>query len=161
MHDANTRRLGWGFVFVQAILLVALIALPSSDQWPTPDWVHLMGTIIVGLGLLMVTVASLRLGSSLTPTPVPTERATLTTDGLYRFVRHPIYTGVLTIVVGLVLPSGSAVTLIVGIVTVAFFNVKATWEERRLAEHYPDYPTYAQHTPRFVPKPWHRPGVPR
>ena len=73
--------------------------------------------------------------------------------GAYRFVRHPIYTGVLTIVVGLVVPSGSAVTLAIGLATIAFFNVKARWEEDRLAETYPDYRDYARTTPRFVPRP--------
>ncbi len=155
MNDATARRLGWGFVFAQSILLVTLIVLPSGDRWPTPDGVHLAGTIIVALGLLLVIIASLRLGSSLTPTPVPSDRGSLTTTGLYHFVRHPIYTGVLMIVVGLVLPSGSAATLIVGLVTIGFFNAKAMWEEQRLAERYPEYPEYVQTTPRFLPNPWH------
>jgi len=103
--------------------------------------------------LVAVGVAALRLGAALTPTPVPTERGTLITGGLYTFVRHPIYTGVLIIVVGLVIRSGSLLTLLVGVATVWFFNAKAAWEEARLAERYPDYPAYAAVTPRFVPRP--------
>ncbi|MEZ5229928.1 MAG: isoprenylcysteine carboxylmethyltransferase family protein [Acidimicrobiales bacterium] len=145
--------LGWAFVAIQAILLVALVVLPSSDHWPTPSWLRTAGTVLVGVGLLETVVASLRLGRSLTPTPVPRERGSLATDGLYRYVRHPIYTGVLCIVAGLVAASGNVSTLAVGAVTVGFFHLKARWEEHRLAEHYPDYEAYAAVTPRFIPRP--------
>jgi protein-S-isoprenylcysteine O-methyltransferase Ste14 len=113
--------------------------------------------LIVG-GLAGIGVASLRLGSALTATPVPTERGSLTTGGLYRYVRHPIYTAVLGIVIGLVIRSGSVPSLAVGLATVGFFNVKARWEERRLAVAYPDYAAYAARTPRFIPHP--RPSRP-
>lgn len=65
-------------------------------------------------------------------TPVPKERAGLRTGGLYRFTRHPIYTGVLLFVVGTVVTSGSGWKLAVGVLTVVFFNVKARWEESQL-----------------------------
>jgi protein-S-isoprenylcysteine O-methyltransferase Ste14 len=55
-----------------------------------------------------------------------------------------------------VLRSGSLITLAVGAVTVAFFNAKAAWEEKRLAERYPGYAAYAARTPRFIPRPWAR-----
>lgn len=152
----TTQLLGWTFVAVQAVLLVLLVVLPSGDDWPRPGWLRTTGTAVVVIGLAAIVVASLRLGAALTPTPVPSGRGSLTTNGAYRFVRHPIYTGVLTIVVGLVVPSGSAVTLAIGLATIAFFNVKARWEEDRLAETYPDYRDYARATPRFVPRPWRR-----
>ena len=59
--------------------------------------------------------------------------------------------GVLSIVVGLTLRSGSVVTLSVALVTVVFFDRKARWEEAQLRERYPDYAEYASRTPRFVP----------
>lgn len=145
--------IGWAFVAVQAVLLVALVLLPTADSWPTPAWLVIFGGMLIGLGLVAVGVAALRLGAALTPTPVPTERGMLITSGLYRFVRHPIYTGVLIIVIGLVLRSGSLTTLIVGTATVLFFHTKAAWEEAQLSRRYPDYPAYAAVTPRFVPRP--------
>ena len=96
-------------------------------------------------------MASLSLGRSLTPTPVPVNYGALKTGGLYRFVRHPIYTGVLAIVVGLTLRSGSWISLVVAAVTVVFFTVKARWEEGQLMERYSGYAVYAAQTPRYVP----------
>ena len=135
----------------QVVLLVALVVLPGRDDWPTPPWLRTLAQLFVIAGFVVLVAASLRLGRALTPTPVPTEHSELQTGGLYRFVRHPIYTGVLLLVVGITMRSGSVVTLAVGIVTVVFFARKARWEEARLAERYPGYADYAARTPRFVP----------
>lgn len=152
----NRHVTGWVFVAIQAVLLGALILLPGHDHWPTPDWLTSAGYGLVFAGLAAIAIASLRLGSALTPTPVPTRRGQLTTSGFYRYVRHPIYTGVLAIVIGLVLRSGSILSLAIGIGTVVFFNLKAQWEETQLADRYPGYEEYAAATPRFVPQPWRR-----
>lgn len=72
----NERSVGWVFVGVQIVLLGALIFLPGGDDWPTPVWLHRVGTAINVAGIALVVVAALGLGSSLTPTPVP--RVTLT-----------------------------------------------------------------------------------
>ena len=143
--------MGWAFVAGQAVLLVALVVLPGRDDWPTPSWVRLVGQVLVVAGFVLMIVASLRLGRGLTATPVPNARGQLITGGLYQYVRHPIYSGVLLVVVGLTVRSGSFVTLSVAIVTVVFFDRKARWEEAQLRERYPDYAEYASHTPRFVP----------
>ena len=67
-------------------------------------------------------------------------------------VRHPIYTGVLTIVAGIVLRSASYVHALIGVGTVLFFIVKSSWEEAQLRDAYPGYSDYAARTPRFLPK---------
>lgn len=143
--------MGWAFVAGQVVLLVALVLLPGRDDWPTPSWVWLVGQVLVIAGFVLMILASLRLGRGLTATPVPNARGELITGGLYRYVRHPIYTGVLLIVVGLTLRSGSFLTLAVAAVTVVFFDRKAAWEEARLRERYPGYDEYASRTPRFIP----------
>ncbi len=138
---------------IQTALLVILVILPGRDDWPTPAWVHTLSTVLVVTGLVLVAATSLRLGRGLTPNPAPNGRANLVTGGPYRWVRHPIYSGVLVITVGLVLGSGSVVVLAVGLVTVAFFNHKAAWEEALLADRFPDYDAYRRRTPRFIPRP--------
>jgi protein-S-isoprenylcysteine O-methyltransferase Ste14 len=97
-------------------------------------------------------VAALGLGSALTPTPVPRSSGQLATHGLYRYCRHPIYSGILVIVAGLVIGSGNLWSVIVGAITVTFFNAKASWEETRLTRHFSGYSAYAATTPRFLPR---------
>ncbi len=63
----------------------------------------------------------------------------------------------LLFVVGVVAASGSIAKIVLGMVTIVFFNAKARWEERRLSSAYPGYSDYAARTPRFVPRPrFHR-----
>jgi protein-S-isoprenylcysteine O-methyltransferase Ste14 len=147
----DPRRLGWLFVAAQVVLLVSLVLLPGGSAWPTPGWVEGVGLAISLFGALLAVVASRRLGRALTPTPVPAERGELTTAGLYGLVRHPIYTGVLLIVLGIVVRSGSVLALAVGAVTLVFFTVKARWEEGQLLARYPAYRSYAAAVPRFIP----------
>lgn len=148
----DRRSLGWASVGAQIALLLLIVMLPSRDDWPTPGWVTVLGVVVSAIGVVIGVVASLRLGSALTPTPVPSSRGELTTTGLYQWVRHPIYTGVLAIVLGVVLRSGSMPKALVAVLLLAFFTIKARWEEQQLAEHYPGYAAYAASTPRFIPR---------
>jgi protein-S-isoprenylcysteine O-methyltransferase Ste14 len=150
------RTTGWLLVAGQTALIVALLVLPSGQLWPTPSWLEWTGLVIGGLGASWAIVAGLRLGDRLTPTPVPRAGGSLRTDGPYAHVRHPIYTGVLLVVTGITLRSGSALVLALALVTVVFFHGKARFEEGLLTERYPEYRRYAARTPRFVPVPWRR-----
>ncbi|MBK8026194.1 MAG: isoprenylcysteine carboxylmethyltransferase family protein [Chloroflexi bacterium] len=83
--------------------------------------------------------------------PSPDRRAALVATGLYRFVRHPIYTAVLAGVLGTALMHGSWVTLALFIVIAVFFTVKSRYEEGLLKQVYPGYAAYMQRTGRFLP----------
>ena len=150
--STSQRVTGWLFVLAQILLFVVLVAQPGGESWPVPTWLSLLGYGAMVVGGVVAVIAGLRLGPSLTPTPVPTSHGQLTTTGFYRFSRHPIYSGVLLIVAGLVVRSGNLATLAVGLVGLAFFTVKARWEEDRLRERYPDYDAYAATVGRFLPR---------
>ena len=158
LNEYRNRRIGWAFVGAQAALIVSLAVLPSADHFPVPSWLRVTGNVVFWFGAALAVAAGLALGRSLTATPVPTERATLRTSGPYRWVRHPIYTGVLLIVAAMAVRSGSAFGLAVGALTIAFFHVKASWEEQRLTERFDGYAEYAAATPRFIPSPRRRQG---
>lgn len=156
MASRSTSAQGWLFVLAQAVLLVALVFLPGADHWPTPAGLQAVASVLVFGGFALMAVAALGLGKSLTPTPVPVSYGELHTGGLYRWMRHPIYTGVLMLVAGLALRSGNIVHAAIAVGTFLFFDRKATWEEARLAETYAGYREYALHTPRFIPRPKRR-----
>lgn len=147
----NRTTIGWLFVAVQAVLLATIVLLPAADLWPTPQWFDGATLAAIVAGLVVVSAAALGLGPALTASPVPAQQGRLTTSGLYRWVRHPIYSGVLLIVIGLAARSGNGITAALTAVAVGFFNIKAAWEESQLARRYPDYQAYAEKTPRFVP----------
>jgi protein-S-isoprenylcysteine O-methyltransferase Ste14 len=137
------------------VLLFPLIMMRGRTDWPEHSVVSLIGRVAVLSGLTIIGLAAVNLGTALTPTPMPKEAASLRTTGLFRFVRHPIYSGVLLAVLGTLIGSRSFVKLALGLFVLAFFTLKARWEERRLTETYPEYSAYCAVTPRFVPS-WRR-----
>lgn len=149
--DPRDTVIAWLFVAGQGALLVAILVLPAGRAWILPEWMataarwlQLGGTVVLVLGLV-------NLGASLTALPTPTPNATLRTGGLYRVVRHPIYTGLLALTIGAALRSGSWAVAGCAAALVVWLSVKARWEEGHLRARYPDYAAYAERTPRFVP----------
>jgi protein-S-isoprenylcysteine O-methyltransferase Ste14 len=78
----------------------------------------------------------------------------LVTSGPYRYVRHPIYSGIL---LGLI---GTAVALdpvwfVVVVIVAVYFAYSATVEERLMSVQFPaDYAEYRRHTRMLVPFIW-------
>jgi protein-S-isoprenylcysteine O-methyltransferase Ste14 len=76
----------------------------------------------------------------------------LVTRGPYRLVRHPLYLGELTAVLGIVL--GSRNPLWAGVAWVACLSLQLArtgYEERNIRAEFPEYAQYAAHTKRLIP----------
>ena len=149
--DPRDTALAWLFVVVQFALLVLILVLPGGDAWPVPRWLDTFGFVVEVIGIAVLVMAILNLGRSLTPLPTPVPHGELRVGGLYRWVRHPIYAGIIALVVGATLRSASVAVAAASIALVGWFMLKARWEEQHLARRYEGYAAYAAHTPRFVP----------
>lgn len=147
----SERATGWAFVAAQAALLVALVLLPGRDDFDLPDALHLAADVAFWAGVALGIIAAVSLGRALTATPVPNAGGELRTGGIYRFARHPIYSGVILIVAAIALRSGSWWKVALGVATIAFFAIKTRWEEQRLRERFGEYDDYAATTGRFFP----------
>jgi protein-S-isoprenylcysteine O-methyltransferase Ste14 len=135
----------------QLALIVVLVLLRGRDDWPVPDALTVASAIAVVLGLVIMIIGGTTLGRGLTATPLPNAHAQLRTGGLYRFVRHPIYSGVLLAAAGITAASGSVFRVLVFVLLAVLLSVKTRWEETRLAARFEGYGAYAARTPRFVP----------
>ena len=147
-HDTRTARL---LVAAQFTLIAVIVILPGRQDWPLPRVLAVACLVAVVVGGLIMVVGATALGRGLTAAPLPNAHAELRTGGLYRFVRHPIYTGLLLVMGALTVASGSALRLFVLGLLVVLLARKARWEETRLAARFPRYTEYAARTPRFVP----------
>jgi protein-S-isoprenylcysteine O-methyltransferase Ste14 len=83
--------------------------------------------------------------------PKPKPDGELVVDGVYAFVRHPIYLGIMLVAFGWSVAMDSLYALIVALIYVVFYDLKSRREEAWLREQFPDYRVYAAHTKRFVP----------
>jgi protein-S-isoprenylcysteine O-methyltransferase Ste14 len=71
-------------------------------------------------------------------------------NGVYAYVRHPIYIGDLLLLLGLELALNS--WLVLGVLVLApVVMMKAINEERMLADELPGYEAYRQRSKRFIP----------
>jgi protein-S-isoprenylcysteine O-methyltransferase Ste14 len=141
-------------VLGQFILLGLLILYPSNsiNYGPFGLWVTIAIAVLLATGVVILGLSFLALGKSLTAHPIPAKNAVLVTDGLYRFARHPIYTGVLALGLAMTLVGGLLPHAVFFIALVVLLNYKASFEEQLLRARYLDYASYAEKTGRFLPK---------
>lgn len=140
------------WVAVQGALLLALVFLPAGPTVSALRAPRPLGWLLQALGACFALIAILALGRrSLTPLPTPREDSALKTDGPYRFVRHPIYAGVLLWALGYAVAAPGALRFLALAALCVFFTAKAGYEERLLLRRFSGYADYARHTPRFVP----------
>lgn len=132
-------------------ILIAAILLMASDEVNEP-WIYIGGVLFIAPGLVILVISFKNLGRSLTANPVPLENAKLIETGIYKYVRHPIYTGLLLAMLGSVVQSMAIVKLFVWLVLLAVLTYKAKFEETLLAKKYPGYVDYMKRTGRFVPR---------
>lgn len=150
------RARGWLLVAVQLVLLAGLVLAPTGGSWTAPSALVPIGVAGRIGGAAVIVVGALHLGRGLSVHPAPTATAELRTSGLYRFARHPIYSGVLLLGAAIAATAGSVVHLVLWCGLVALFSVKARFEEGLLADRFPGYLAYAARTGRFLPRLWPR-----
>lgn len=145
---------GGGWVVLQSLLLAGIVAAAvGGPRWPegVARVLVLAGGLVALAGAVVVVRSSRALGRGLTPFPRPPADGALVTDGPYRRVRHPLYTGVILFAAGIGVAFSPLALALAGVLAV-LFGLKARVEERFLREAYPDYDAYASRTRyRLVP----------
>lgn len=145
------------FVAAQGVLIVLVVLAPRwGAEWAAPQWVGWAGWCLAAVGVVVAVAALPQLGGALTPLPEPRADAELTTAGLYAWVRHPIYSGVLAMGWGWTLAHPTWATVAATAALTALLVAKSGYEEGLLRARFADYAEYAALTPRFVPRPWSR-----
>jgi protein-S-isoprenylcysteine O-methyltransferase Ste14 len=113
--------------------------------------VQVAGGILLVAGLGFAVWARIYLGRNWGMPMTQKEEPELVTSGPYRFVRHPIYSGLLIAIVGTALITNVYWFIILGVVG-AYFIYSATVEERLLTKTFPAaYPTYKSRTKMLIP----------
>lgn len=144
------RSQAWSYVFVQAVLLVLLVFL-GQDIGPQLHHFVILGRSLEVLGIIGVLVSAASLRRSLTVVPIPKEEGQLSTTGLYRYVRHPMYSSVLLLALGISLNSGSVIKYLLTLSLYVLLHLKSVYEEKYLKLKYSDYAEYSARIPRFIP----------
>lgn len=128
---------------------IALLLFGGGFDLPMLAW----GLFVIGILIFLWAAASLGT-SNFTVMPDPRAGGAFTQRGIYRFVRHPMYTAVL--VCGLAMTMGAPTTLriVALLVCTIVLVLKIGYEERRLASHYPQYHERMKGVSRLLPFVW-------
>ena len=140
----------WMYVLAQGTLLVLLVFI-EPNIGPQIHRSPLAGRLLEILGVLGVLLSAASLRRSLTAVPIPKEDGRLSTTGLYKYVRHPMYSSVLLLSLGISVSGGSLIKYLFVIFLYILFYFKSLFEEKYLVLKYPKYPEYSARVPRFIP----------
>jgi protein-S-isoprenylcysteine O-methyltransferase Ste14 len=137
----------------------ALIAWPARRwsalawrPWPPSLAVYWIGVALVVAGLAFAIWARVHLGSNWSGTVTVKQRHELIRSGPYAYVRHPIYTGLITALLGTTLASATVHAALGLAIIVAAFLRKSRIEERFMRETFPgEYQRYSAEVPALIP----------
>ena len=151
----NAQQASRNFGTAQTILLFGFAVAYFFDR---SSWIFAPGGLMGGLGvalsvagLLLMLAAFLALRGVIQIAPEPKAGGHLVTSGVYSMLRHPIYTAILLVVIGLFLRKPTLLVAAAGILVIAFLLVKVRLEERLLLERYPDYAAYMSRSWGVIP----------
>jgi protein-S-isoprenylcysteine O-methyltransferase Ste14 len=142
------------YAYAQTLLICAFAAVDLFVRAPflfSSAIVSYAGGVfcVAAIVLILVAIRTLREVVQVSPEPKPDGH--LVTSGIYRWLRHPIYTAIVLAVVGLWLRKPTIALAIAGAVVVIFLVVKSRYEEHLLVERYPGYQEYRRQTLGVVP----------
>ena len=148
---------GEWLVVAQVVLMVLVFFGPRSAgglparSFPFPGACTAVGVVLMVGGGLLFLAGAFRLGRALTPLPYPKDGAELIQEGAYALVRHPIYSGGLTLALGWALVVQGWLTLVFVLALLGLLDVKSRREERWLAEKFPTYAAYQRRVRKLIP----------
>ncbi len=141
-------------IIVGVLLFAAPRLLPPvlNRRFVPPGPVFpVLGTVLLAFGLGISVWARRHLGRNWSVHVVVKEDHALVRTGPYRFVRHPIYTGILLGFLGMALAIGQWRALAGLLCFVVSFVVKSRLEEARMRETFPAYEQYRRDTAALIP----------
>ncbi len=142
------------------IMLVTMVVSPLCffyDSFYLFEWHNSQGLLYSGLSLASIgmglfIMAKLNLGDNYNPcfkAYVPND---IIKNGIYKYIRHPIYTANVVILIGAFVAAGSWLLLANIAVTIYAYLLASKNEELALTKEFPEYLDYIKRTGAFLPK---------
>ena len=148
MPGSSSSDRGAGWVWAQFTLMAVILALGVlPPRWP--EWVRVLGVLLLLAGIAVFVWAARTLGGSFTAYPRPRPEGVLVEDGPYRFVRHPVYSAGVLVLLGYGLLTSVVATAAVPAIAVLWW-LKSRVEERHLAARFPAYADYRRRVRRRI-----------
>ena len=141
-----------GLLLLIAILLVSVEGLYSpADLILSP--INIVGAIMMFIiGLIISISAQVTINTNYSWTLEIREGHTLVENGLYKYVRHPIYLGTFIRVISIPIFTSSLPGFLLGLLSIPILNYRIGLEERMLIEEFgEEYIRYKERTWKLFP----------
>jgi protein-S-isoprenylcysteine O-methyltransferase Ste14 len=143
-------------LLVIGILLVAVPHVPSplfaTRILPASLATYFTGVTLVFIGLAFAVWARRHLGTNWSGTVTVKQDHELVRTGPYRIVRHPIYTGLLTAILGSAVARGELRGIWAILLCTAAFQIRVRLEERWMQQEFgAEYARYRAEVPALIP----------
>ncbi len=137
-------------------LLITIAAIhgkhPLLLQFHDLSALRIVGLVLAGGALGLFVWAMWTLDAQYTPANLAKLPGRVVATGPYRFVRHPIYTANLLLLVALAMVSGSCWLLVNLAILVLYYVPTIRQEENAIGNAIPEYREYMKRTGRLLPR---------
>jgi protein-S-isoprenylcysteine O-methyltransferase Ste14 len=142
-----------GIVIAFGIAFIVSSLLPAFAIKQGREVLFYLGTALIPMGVLLRYIAIDQLGKFFVPEVVIQPGQRVIDTGVYRYVRHPSYTGILIALVGVGLASTNGLSLFILVVTgYSLLTYRMNIEEAALLRAFGDeYRDYMRRTKRLIP----------
>lgn len=147
----------WVYRYLQiSTPLTFTLALIFKEKVPgvifqTPESVAI-GLGIMTLGFAIFLAGKVKLGNHYSPCFDSFVPKDIVRDGIYKHIRHPIYTANIILVGGYFVASGHILILANVLILTAYYLDSARREEKALLQSFPSYNRYRETSGMFVPR---------
>jgi protein-S-isoprenylcysteine O-methyltransferase Ste14 len=137
-------------VAIQFLCLTVLAFIPYSHK--RTSLTDVSGKILIFVALIILFIAGVNLRPALTIMPEPKNGAPFITKGIYKFIRHPMYLGVILIAIGVTLIKLSLVGVVFTAILIIDLEIKHRYEDRLLLEKWPQAREYQRTVGALFPR---------
>jgi protein-S-isoprenylcysteine O-methyltransferase Ste14 len=121
--------------------------------FPASTWTEVLGVVVTAAGLAFSLWARFYLGTNWSGAVTVKVGHQLVRSGPYRWVRHPIYTGLVLAMLGTALERRSVRGIVAVVLLYAGFKIKSKIEERTMIATFgSEYDDYSRGTGGILPK---------
>ena len=143
------------FIHITTIIIVCdsvLIDNFMGLEFHDNDFFSYIGISLSALAISLFISSKITLGKNYSPCYDQRKPKSITSSGLYKYVRHPIYSANILLLIGTFIISGSYLMLINIFLLSLFYAISAYREEKYLINNFDYYNKYSKKTGMFLPK---------